>query len=287
MRNEWTAVATQIAIGAELLAENAMVRQCATMVGTGMAAGIFIIGLLTLFPGPGPKTKLAADGKTRIVDDADSEEEEGGDGEGLPKDWEIRGLDTLFGNTRDEFEFGDVVDDEFYHNLKQIKEQKQQLEAIKAAGEGAEGAAAGADADADASAAAAAGGGAAGAAAASAAAAAAPDLPKNPDHVFDIDLNEKQREKLKGFFRLTDDQIDVALYYTRRGKKIPDPTAYTIAKRCDSMILWGLIALLIFVAWLEYGINILDEAERFLPSEVSIVRRSFVKAVQLKTSLWG
>jgi len=111
--------------------------------------------------------------------------------------------------------------------------------------------------------------------------------PVGGDIKFEVDLNDEQRTKLKRFFMLSDDQIDVALYYTRRGKKIPDPAAYTIAKRCDSMILYLLIALLIFVAYAEYSINVLDEAERFLPSEVGVVRQALAKASQLVGYFWG
>jgi hypothetical protein len=53
------------------------------------------------------------------------------------------------------------------------------------------------------------------------------------------------------------------------------------------MILYLLIALLIFVAYAEYSINVLDEAERFLPSEVGVVRQALAKASQLVGYFWG
>jgi hypothetical protein len=327
--NDWSETVTTLAMQAELLAVNPMVRRCTSMAATGVCAGIFVLGMLALFPGPAPATKIGANGVRVLVSAGED------DSTATPDDEDMNALNVILGHGKEEFEFGEVVDDEFYHNLKQIKQEKAAA-AAAAAGEGSAVAARPSSSGKSTKACSAchsaleksayskkqwkAEDGArrcksctaagtssslappkpSGAAATKEAAKEADEKeeekgeeeqsgppPVGGDIKFEVDLNDEQRTKLKRFFMLSDDQIDVALYYTRRGKKIPDPAAYTIAKRCDSMILYLLIALLIFVAYAEYSINVLDEAERFLPSEVGVVRQALAKASQLVGYFWG
>lgn len=311
-----------LVIQAELLTVNPMVRRCTAMAATGVCAGIFVLGLLALFPGPAPATKIGANG-VRVLDS-------GGEDDSTPDDEDMNALNVILGNGKEDFEFGEVVDDEFYHNLKQIKEEKADA-AAAAAGAGStvaevpsssgkstkvcsachraleksayskkqwraeDGVRRSKSCIAAGMSSSPAPQKPSGAAATKEAAKEADaeeeersgPPPVGGDIKFEVDLNDEQRAKLKRFFMLSDDQIDIALYYTRRGKKIPDPAAYTLAKRCDSMILYLLVALLVFVAYAEYSINILDEMERFLPSEVGVVRQSLAKASELVGYLWG